>query len=427
MEKSKWITAFEDLDINKELKLNIRIFRGNLNQSFVQDNDNILLQRMYKLKRKIGYLSDNAKLNYLKQQNIPQPIMPNFGGNDVSDDIMAQAFYQCDINWYEFINVYTGYLIKKTEVSDSKSEEGRKVETYTKKKFVVNKPKVFFSYAWNEASEDIVTKLYDSLKKDGHTVIRDKNDLGYKGLISEFIQDIGNGEFVIIAISDKYLRSDYCMSELYELFRNSKLETKGLLKKIYPIRVESMTLNDPVLLKDYFDYWKKREEQFKDLVYLHDYDQEQYRRIKNIYNYLGQLLPFLNDINVSTKELLSENNFAVIKMAIKDRMKIASPNDNKKEVATSDADKAVKLFKKQKAKIDQFPNNDDEFWRNDTLTLVEKFIGKDTDQYSLLQNHTFWPNPFAINKETEESQRNRGKKMIDSCINYIRVHGIKKN
>ncbi|MDB5003067.1 MAG: hypothetical protein JWQ34_1292 [Mucilaginibacter sp.] len=88
-------------------------------------------------------------------------------------------------------------------------------------------------------------------------------------------------------------------------------------------------------------------------------------------------------------------------------------------------EKAIALFEAQKLKIDAFPNSDDQFWRDETLGLVEKFIGKETSQYGLLSSHTFWPNPKAINVETEESQRERGRKMIDLCISHIKAHGIK--
>jgi len=95
-------------------------------------------------------------------------------------------------------------------------------------------------------------------------------------------------------------------------------------------------------------------------------------------------------------------------------------------VFITEDEKAIELFEKQKAKIHAFPNSDDEFWRNDTLGLVEKFIGRESSQYGLLSSHTFWPNLNAIPPETDEYQRDRGRKMIDSCITFIALHGIKK-
>jgi hypothetical protein len=98
---------------------------------------------------------------------------------------------------------------------------------------------------------------------------------------------------------------------------------------------------------------------------------------------------------------------------------------NTPKVSNED-EKAIGLFENQKRKIDNFPNPDDEFWRNETLGLIEKFIGADSSQFGLISSHTFFPNPNAINPETESSQRERGRKMIDLCINHIKAHGLKK-
>jgi hypothetical protein len=57
----------------------------------------------------------------------------------------------------------------------------------------VKAPEIFFSYAWGdekeigESREKIVNSLYESLKNDGYKIVRDKIDLGYKGLISDFM------------------------------------------------------------------------------------------------------------------------------------------------------------------------------------------------------------------------------------------------
>jgi hypothetical protein len=183
------------------------------------------------------------------------------------------------------------------------------------------KPKVFFSYAWGGEREKIVDDLYDSLKKaETYEVVRDKIDLGYKGLISEFMKGIGKGNFVVIALSDKYLRSEYCMFELYELYRNSSLDRHELLKKIYPIRVENLDLNNTNVLRDYFTYWKELEAEWKSLVTDFDADQRKYRRIQAIRTSVSDLLPFLNDINSKTKEILSTDDFLEIKNAIKTRL-----------------------------------------------------------------------------------------------------------
>jgi small GTP-binding protein len=181
-------------------------------------------------------------------------------------------------------------------------------------------PTIFFSYAWGADREKVVDDLYNRLINDGYQVVRDKNDLGYKGLISDFMKGVGKGNIVVVAISDKYLRSPFCMYELYEIYRNAKLEKEELLKIILPVRVENLNLADPDVLKGYFEYWTALEGKWKGLVNEYGADQNEHRKIESIKNALRDLLPFLNYINTLTIELLTANDFQVIKEAIKARV-----------------------------------------------------------------------------------------------------------
>ena len=79
---------------------------------------------------------------------------------------------------------------------------------------------VFISYAWGEEREEIVNEIDEALQKRGLKIVRDKRDLDYKGFISQFMERIGQGNCVIVVISDKYLRSENCMFELVEIAEN---------------------------------------------------------------------------------------------------------------------------------------------------------------------------------------------------------------
>jgi internalin A len=85
-------------------------------------------------------------------------------------------------------------------------------------------PEVFVSYAWGDtaqiASEEshqrqgLVGQMCKTLKKEGSNVIRDTNAMRTGDQISVFMKRIGRGDHVIVVLSDKYLRSPYCMAEL---------------------------------------------------------------------------------------------------------------------------------------------------------------------------------------------------------------------
>ena len=70
---------------------------------------------------------------------------------------------------------------------------------------------VYISYAWGGDSERVVDVIDADLQGRGIVVVRDKRDLGYKGMIQDFMQEIGRGHAVVVVISDKYLKSPNCM------------------------------------------------------------------------------------------------------------------------------------------------------------------------------------------------------------------------
>ncbi len=215
------------------------------------------------------------------------------------------------------------------EIADLKAKLG--LTTSTPSRSAAPDQHIYFSYAWGDTSEsgesreDIVNKLYISLKEEGFAVRRDKMDLGYRGLISEFMKEIGRGHLIVVAISDKYLRSPYCMHELNEIYRNSRQDRETFAERIFPIRVERMDMSKPAVLKGYLQYWKEQEEEWSDLVKdpslpVGEQAYSQYTRIKNIYQNFSDLFLFLQDMNALSKDLLAQDDFAVVKQAIRQRL-----------------------------------------------------------------------------------------------------------
>jgi len=194
------------------------------------------------------------------------------------------------------------------------------------------KPRVFFSYAWKDGGDDpeknrevIVDKLYDSLQSDGIQVLRDKNEVDYGGRISQFMQELSRGDLVLIFQSDKYLRSPYCMRELYEIAINSRLDQDEFTKRVLIIPVESIRLDRPSISRKYMQYWEKVEKEWQTLIeeFTQQIYNEKFRRYENvkiIKNHFGKLSEWLIDINTLTDELLSENDFSLVKEAITKRL-----------------------------------------------------------------------------------------------------------
>ena len=181
--------------------------------------------------------------------------------------------------------------------------------------------KIFFSYAWGGESEKVVDQMYTSLHKEGFNVVRDKVDLHYKGKISSFMSDIGTGNFIIVVLSDKYIRSRFCMFELYEIYRNSNLDKDSFMKKVFPVRVEDINLSDAAVIGAYSQYWEeelaKWTERIKqDTSDMTSEDFAQFEIVKKIEAEASRLLYYLSDINALNLNQLSTEDFKALKNAL---------------------------------------------------------------------------------------------------------------
>jgi hypothetical protein len=186
---------------------------------------------------------------------------------------------------------------------------------------------IYFSYAWkdgNEGSENreqIVDDLYHSLLQEGYDVIRDKVSLGYKGQISEFMKILGRGACVVVVISDKYLKSPFCMYELLEVYRKSSSEMSELKEKIFPIVLTDARIHDPVDRLDYVIYWRKKKSELDQKIIEVGLENaggvlDEYRIYQEITSNFSELTKLLQDMNTLSPQVLSNENFATIKKAI---------------------------------------------------------------------------------------------------------------
>lgn len=198
---------------------------------------------------------------------------------------------------------------------------------------------VYISYAWGGESERIVNELDADLQAKGIMVVRDKRDLGFKGMIREFMQQIGRGHAVIVVISDKYLKSPNCMFELVEIARN-----KDLYERVFPIVLSDADIYNPVNRIKYIKYWEEKlrelDEAMKsvssaNLQGMRD-EIDSYDEIRDN---VSNLTFFLKDMNTLTPEMHENTNFASLITTLEKRLAQAR---NEISVAVSSAPAPVK-------------------------------------------------------------------------------------
>jgi hypothetical protein len=104
---------------------------------------------------------------------------------------------------------------------------------------------------------------------------------------------IGLADHVIVVLSDKYLRSPYCMTELHSIHQRSVGEKEDFLRRIIPLRLDDArfgTWRDRLV---YTKHWRTEFEEmelhFKDLGEL---DFRLYKAMQEWHNRIGDMLAY---------------------------------------------------------------------------------------------------------------------------------------
>jgi internalin A len=165
-------------------------------------------------------------------------------------------------------------------------------------------PEIFVSYAWGDDSADdarrrteVVDRLCKTLEKYGWHILRDSKVLRAGELISGFMKRIGLADHVIVVLSDKYLRSAYCMTELHYIYQRSLGEKEDFLNRIVPLLLDDARFGTPEERVEYAKHWEARYLKLKsDLDYLAVEDFALYKATKDWHNRIGDMLAYVNDV-----------------------------------------------------------------------------------------------------------------------------------
>jgi len=134
---------------------------------------------------------------------------------------------------------------------------------------------VFISYAWGDDSPEgkerqrIVDRLVDALRKNPEPIsVRiDRDEMRPGELISAFMDRLAAADRVIVVISAKYLRSEYCMYELFKIYQNCRNKAEDFQRRIIPIIIPDAGLSGRAALRLMpASYWKKEEDELEAMI-----------------------------------------------------------------------------------------------------------------------------------------------------------------
>ena len=171
------------------------------------------------------------------------------------------------------------------------------------------KKEYFVSYAWGDDSSDearereaFVDKLCAEADKKGITIIRDKTATRYGDRISKFMSRIAGGDRIFIVLSDKYLKSGYCMHELFDVWRNCKEDAQEFTKRTRVYVLPCAKLSTALDRAQFAIYWRKKFDETDAVVREHgqlvlsDEDNEEYRLMTRFMNETANILKLVQDV-----------------------------------------------------------------------------------------------------------------------------------
>lgn len=138
--------------------------------------------------------------------------------------------------------------------------------SFTKPPVPSPEPRVFISYAWGDDTPtgQLRAKVVDDLcVTQGIKVHRDRDEMRPGDLISEFMDRLADGDFILPVISDKYLRSEYCMYELFRIYRNCADKPDRFLQKVIPIILPDSKIDSTDDRLERAIYWTNKEAKLK--------------------------------------------------------------------------------------------------------------------------------------------------------------------
>lgn len=196
-----------------------------------------------------------------------------------------------------------------------------------------NSPQVYFSYKWGGEGERIVDAIDAALKSKGIPFVRDKADLGYKGRIGSFMQEIGRGHCVVVVICDQYLTSPNTMFELVEIAKN-----KDVHDRIFPVVLGDADIYDAVRRLRYVRFWEDKKKELSEAMRSGDLSHLQgitddLNLYDDIRDQIAGLTSLLKDMNTLTPEMHRNANFAGLIGSLQERLRDlgaldASPADD---------------------------------------------------------------------------------------------------
>ncbi|MBU3145982.1 toll/interleukin-1 receptor domain-containing protein [Clostridium sp. CF012] len=171
---------------------------------------------------------------------------------------------------------------------------------------------IFISYSWK--NKDFADKLDERFLGMGITLTRDERRINYTESIKEYMKIVRKSDFVLMLISEEYLKSINCMYEVLEFVKDEDYKNR-----ILPIILHETNIFQVAGHIKYIMYWEDELKKLKDesdkLDELNSIEITKERvKLEKISRKIGEFLSVISDMNniVIKKDILDDKDFEKI-------------------------------------------------------------------------------------------------------------------
>lgn len=177
---------------------------------------------------------------------------------------------------------------------------------------------IYVSYAWGEDSteegrrrEEIVDRLCEAVRAGGHPIGRDKERMRGGDSVERFAQEISRAKRIVAVISEKSLRSDFCMTqELFRAYRRCDYQRAEFQEKVIALVMDDAAplLKDPSAAVALAVHWRQELERRREELGLVDPDRLN-RDEWDFLGLLGEMVPRLPGMLGALRDIVMKRGF----------------------------------------------------------------------------------------------------------------------
>jgi len=163
-------------------------------------------------------------------------------------------------------------------------------------KLVLNqkRPNIFLSYCHDQKSEAV--DLENVLLASNMKVIRDEKSLHYMDNYTDFMKKVRTTNFVLLLISDNYLKSSKCMYEILELRKDDNYKNRIMLV----VHISAKPIYDIKGSLEYVNYWDTKLKELEQAMIGLTLEEsgELGKELRQLRNTKNEIINFIQEIKI---------------------------------------------------------------------------------------------------------------------------------